>query len=107
MAVGGTPHPAHSYSHALQQAMTKGTTVTPKKPDNIKSQQALRCTWCGCVWASSPYTPDDDPAEHRLTCVDGWTPEYGIWTITYWKGYVEPLREPNEGDPGPMLLPFG
>lgn len=78
---------------------TTGTNVaaqTPKKPDYIKTKTANWCPQCNSTWVSSPYDPIDDPPEHRLKCVDGWTPEYLVYTATYWQGYVEP-EEPAEG----------
>lgn len=74
---------------------TTGTLV-PTKPDYIKQRQALHCPQCDSTWVSSPYDPADDPPEHRLKCVDGWTPEYLVYTATYWEGYLLPEEEVAE-----------
>lgn len=76
------------YSAALNQPQSTGSPGP--RPKHIRTASANRCTWCNSVWISSPYDPAEDPPEHRLMCVDGWTPEYLVWTVTYWKGYIEP-----------------
>lgn len=81
----------------IHQQQATGTVVAPKKPSHIVSQQALRCQWCGCVWMSAPYNPEDDPPVHRLMCVEGWTPEFLTWTFHYWSGCLQPVCE-NDDD---------
>lgn len=71
-------------------------TVVPK-PAKIKTISALECPDCGSIWKSTPYQVEDEPLEHRLMCVDGWTPEFHVWTITYWKGYTK-VEEPEEAE---------
>lgn len=83
---------------------TTGTNVSAqkaKKPDYIKTKSGHWCPQCDSMWVSSPYDPDDDPPEHRLWCVDGWTPEYHVVTATVWiKWFEEALaeEEPDDGE---------
>ncbi len=77
---------------SLHASLSTGTAV-PKRPSYVQSKQALFCGQCESLWISTPYNPNDDPPEHRLKCVDGWTPEYLTYTVTYWEGYLLPQPE--------------